>query len=82
MTRYQWRPDLGEHEVIPGTENEPMRIGEKLLLTPELNLGASRIVDKPEVKPKVQPKEDTTTGAHYIPWYDRNPEVSPKALPK
>lgn len=78
MTRYQWRPDLEEHEVIPGTENEPMRIGEKLLLTPELNLGTSRVVGNPEVKPK----EDTTTGAHYIPWYDRNPEVSPKALPK
>ena len=78
MTRYQWRPDLEEHEVIPGTENEPMRIGEKLLLTPELNLGTSRVVDKPEVKPK----EDTTKGAHYIPWYDRNPEVSPKAPPK
>tara|TARA_B100001971_G_scaffold209668_1_gene233684 strand:+ start:1959 stop:3104 length:1146 start_codon:yes stop_codon:yes gene_type:complete len=56
MARYQWRPDLDEHEVIPGTENEPMRVGEKLLLAPELNLGPSKIVGNPEVSPKVSPK--------------------------
>ena len=56
MTRYQWRPDLEEHEVIPGTEGESMRLGERLLLAPELNLGPSNVVN-PEVKPKVLPKD-------------------------
>ena len=34
----KWSNNNGELERVPGTENDPLTLGEKTLLAPELNL--------------------------------------------